>query len=248
MVYFDYYCVMFDEYGIWCVFDVWFVWCYCMSIGIIVSDVMMIVCWWCVFGGGVLGLIEEGFIVWLCFGDNFLFVGCLLELVCVQDMMVYVWCVIGKCVVVLCWNGGCMLFFIELVYVVVVQFDVVVYVCFDSFEMEVVCLLLELQVCWFVLFIMVMLVVEILYFCEGWYFFFYLFVGWYVYLGLVSLLGWCVVNCMLVMFFLVFNDYGFEFLLVMFIDWFVLLVSGEFFVIYMFMQDVLVSFNVGEFV
>lgn len=60
--YLDFYCVVCDDDGVYCVYDCCVVLCYCLLIGIIISDGSVMVQFLC---GGWLGVVEEQFVGWL---------------------------------------------------------------------------------------------------------------------------------------------------------------------------------------
>lgn len=125
-------------------------------------------------------------------------------------MIVYVWLVCGGEGVVLCWQGGWLLLFD----VLGCEMEVVLEMFGESVELCWLVLLLQLQVCLFVLFGFLCLLVEILFCCEGQYLFVYLFVGCQVNEGIVVLMVMCWMCLQINIFVYVVNDYGFVLVLV----------------------------------
>jgi ATP-dependent Lhr-like helicase len=235
-----------DEQGVWRVPDARLARRHRMSIGTIVSDASINVKYWSKGGGGRnLGTVEEAFIARLKPGDGFLFGGRLLELVRVEDMTAYVRRATGKKAAVPRWNGGRMPLSNELADAVVTKFDEAARGEFIGPEMHAVRPLLDLQQKWSGLPRQTTVLAEVLKSREGWHVFLYPFAGRHVHLGLASLLAWRLSRHRPLTFSIAVNDYGFELLSAVEIDWRQELQADLFSPEHL-LADILASLNAGE--
>jgi ATP-dependent Lhr-like helicase len=216
-----------------------------MSIGTIVSEASMLVK---LMNGRSLGSIEESFISRLRKGDTFLFGGRMLELVRVQEMTAYVQAAKRRSGAVPRWMGTKMPLSTELADAVLRRFEAAVDGRYDGPEMELARPLIELQARWSVVPTRDALVVETMRSREGRHLFVYPFVGRHVHLGLASLLACRIGQGTPSTFSIAVNDYGFELLSPVDIDWMTAwrrgratLLAGD-----RLLDDVLASLNAGE--
>jgi len=205
-----------DEQGVWRVPDARLARRHRMNIGTIVSDASISVQY---LGGGRIGSVEESFVARLKPCDCFLFGGRLLELVRIHDMTALVRRATGKRPAVPRWGGGRMAFTSTLGDAVVKQLARAGEGVFDSPELQSLRPLLELQRQWSALPAPDHLLAESLRTREGWHLFVYPFAGRPVHLGLASLLAWRIAQHEPRTFSLAFNDYGFELLSAVEVDW-----------------------------
>lgn len=192
-----------------------------MSIGTIVSDSAMHVAW---MTGGRLGTIEESFIARLKAGECFSFAGRVLELVKVRDMTAYVRKANRKKATVPQWQGGKMPLSSELSHAVLHMLDEASKHLQDGSasakpELRALSELLALQQRLSALPRPGVLVAEHLHSKEGFHLFLYPFQGRLVHLGLASLLAWRASRQQPNTFSIAVNDYGFELLSAVPMDW-----------------------------
>jgi len=216
-----------------------------MSIGTIVSEATMLVK---AMNGRSLGSIEESFISRLRKGDTFLFGGRMLELVRVHEMTAYVKLSKRNSGAVPRWMGTKMPLSTELADAVLRQFEHAVAGRFDGPEMQLARPLVELQARWSVVPTRSALVVESMRSQEGRHLFVYPFAGRHVHIGLASLLAYRIGQGTPSTFSIAINDYGFELLAPIDIDWMGawqrrrdMLLSED-----RLLEDVLASLNAGE--
>ena len=205
-----------DEQGVWRVPDARLARRHRMNIGTIVSDASVSVQY---LGGARIGSVEESFVARLKPGDCFLFGGRLLELVRFHDMTAFVRRATGKRPAVPRWGGGRMAFTSTLGDAVVQQLAKAGEGVYDSPELQSLKPLLELQRQWSALPAPEHLLAETLKTREGWHLFVYPFAGRPVHLGLASLLAWRIAQHEPRTFSIGFNDYGFELLSAVEVDW-----------------------------
>lgn len=209
-----------DAEGVWRVPDARLARRHRMNIGTIVSDASISVQY---LSGGRIGSVEESFVARLKPGDCFLFGGRLLELVRIHDMTALVRRASGQRPAVPRWGGGRMAFTSTLGDAVVQQLARAGAGVFDSPELQNLRPLLELQRQWSALPSHEHLLAETLQTREGWHLFVYPFAGRPVHLGLASLLAWRIAQHEPRTFSIAFNDYGFELLSAVEVDWATLL-------------------------
>ena len=216
-----------------------------MSIGTIVAEATMLVK---MMNGRNVGTIEESFISRLRKGDTFLFGGRILELVRVHEMTAYVQPGRRRSGAVPRWMGSKMPLSNEMADAVLRQFEEAVAGRFDGPEMQLARPLIELQARWSVVPTRGALVVESMRSPEGRHLFVYPFAGRHVHMGLASLLAYRIGQGTPSTFSIAINDYGFELLAPIDIDWMGawqrrrdILLSGE-----RLLEDVLASLNAGE--
>ena len=209
-----------DAEGVWHVPDAQLARRHRMSIGTIVSDASMAVKFFSRGGGGKsLGTVEESFIARLKPGDHLLFGGRLLELVRVHEMTAYVRPGSGKKPAVPRWSGGRMSLSNELAEAMVARLNAAAAGQFDGPEMQLLKPLLDVQTRWSALPSARTLLAETLRSRDGWHLFLYPFAGRNVHLGLASLLAWRIARHQPNTFSIAVNDYGFEMLSAVEIDW-----------------------------
>ncbi|MBS0453215.1 MAG: ligase-associated DNA damage response DEXH box helicase [Proteobacteria bacterium] len=209
-----------DAQGVWRVPDARLARRHRMNIGTIVSDASISVQY---LSGGRIGSVEESFVARLKPGDCFLFGGRLLELVRIHDMTAQVRRAAGQRPAVPRWGGGRMAFTSTLGDAVVQQLARAGEGIYDSPELQSLRPLLELQRQWSALPSHEHLLAESLTTREGWHLFVYPFAGRPVHLGLASLLAWRIAQHEPRTFSIAFNDYGFELLSAVEVDWAALL-------------------------
>ncbi|SFM97689.1 ligase-associated DNA damage response DEXH box helicase [Variovorax sp. OV329] len=205
-----------DEEGVWRVPDARLARRHRMNIGTIVSDASVSVQY---VSGGRLGSVEESFVARMKPGDCFLFGGRMLELVRFHDMTAFVRRATGKRAAVPRWGGGRMAFTSTLGDAVVQQLAKAGEGVYDSPELQSLKPLLELQRQWSALPAPDHLLAESLRTREGWHLFVYPFAGRPVHLGLANLLAWRIAQHEPRTFSIGFNDYGFELLSAVEVDW-----------------------------
>jgi ATP-dependent Lhr-like helicase len=187
-----------------------------LSIGTIVADASIQVKY---LGGGTIGTVEESFIARLRRGDHFLFGGRLLELVRVHDMTAYVRKGAGRKPAVPRWNGGKMPLSSELAAAVLGRLEQARLGILEGPEMTALAPLLAIQMRWSELPTPDQLLVESLVSREGHHLFVYPYAGRAVHIGLAALLAWRVGQTAPVTFSVSVNDYGFELLSPVPVDW-----------------------------
>ena len=209
-----------DAQGVWRVPDAQLARRHRMSIGTIVSDASMAVKFYSKGGGGKsLGTVEESFIARLKPGDHLLFAGRLLELVRVHEMTAYVRPAKGKKPAVPRWSGGRMSLSNELSTAIVARLSAAANGQLEGPEMKLLKPLLDVQARWSALPTAGTLLAETLHSRDGWHLFLYPFAGRNVHLGLASLLAWRIARHQPNTFSIAVNDYGFEMLSAVEIDW-----------------------------
>ena len=235
-----------DAQGVWHVPDAQLARRHRMSIGTIVSDASMALKFFSRGGGGKsLGTVEESFIARLKPGDHLLFGGRLLELVRVHEMTAYVRPASGKKPAVPRWSGGRMSLSNELAEALVARLDAAAAGHFNGPEMQLLKPLLDVQARWSALPSAVTLLAETLHSRDGWHLFLYPFAGRNVHLGLASLLAWRIARDQPHTFSIAVNDYGFEMLSAVEIDWAQALGAGIFSTANL-LPDVIASLNASE--
>ncbi len=205
-----------DAEGVWRVPDARLARRHRMNIGTIVSDASMAVQY---LGGGRIGSVEESFVARMKPGDCFLFGGRLLELVRIHDMTAWVRRATTRRAAVPRWNGGRMPLSTTLADAVVQQLALAGEGRHDSPELQCVRPLLEIQQQWSALPTPQTLLAETLTTREGSHLFLYPFAGRHVHMGLASLLAWRVAQHEARTFSIAVNDYGFELLSALPVDW-----------------------------
>ena len=215
-VYPEYRRVLMDQHGVYRVPDVTLGRRHRMGIGTIVSDASMQVRY---LSGSTIGTVEESFISRLQKGDHFLFGGRLLAFIRVNDMTAYVKRASGSKGTVPRWQGGKMPLSSELAQAVLIQLEQAERGCFDGPEMQAIRPLLALQQRWSALPTPTRLVMETMHSRDGQHLFVYPFAGRSVHLGLASLLAYRLAQRQPATLSIAVNDYGFELLSPMPIDW-----------------------------
>ncbi|HYW57179.1 MAG TPA: ligase-associated DNA damage response DEXH box helicase [Polaromonas sp.] len=212
----DYRRVVPDEEGVWRVPDARLARRHRMNIGTIVSDASMSVQY---LGGARIGSVEESFAARLKPGDAFLFGGRLLELVRIHEMTAWVRRASSKRAAVPRWNGGRMPLSTTLADAVVQQLALAKDERYDTPELQRVRPLLDIQQRWSALPTPQTLLAEVLKTREGSHLFLYPFAGRHVHLGLANLIAWRVAQREPRTFSIAVNDYGFELLSALEVDW-----------------------------
>ena len=216
-----------------------------MSVGTIVSDASMLVK---MLNGRNLGTIEESFISRMRKGDAFVFGGRLLELVRIHEMTAYVQPARRRSGTVPRWSGGKMPLSTEMADASLRELEGAMAGRYDAPEMQLARPLIELQAKWSAVPTRTALVVESLRSREGRHLFVYPFAGRHAHLGLASLLAYRIGQGTPSTFSIAINDYGFELLSPVDIDWMgawqrrseTLLGDTDL------LDDVLASLNAGE--
>ena len=235
-----------DAQGVWRVPDAHLARRHRMSIGTIVGDASMAVKFFSKGGGGKsLGTVEESFIARLKPGDHLLFAGRLLELVRVHEMTAYVRPAKGKKPAVPRWSGGRMSLSNELSKAILARLTAAAQGQFDGPEMKLLKPLFDVQTRWSALPTADTLLAETLHSRDGWHLFLYPFAGRNVHLGLASLLAWRIARDQPNTFSIAVNDYGFEMLSAVEIDW-AKAVTPEIFSTHALLPDVIASLNASE--
>ena len=235
-----------DAQGVWRVPDAHLARRHRMSIGTIVGDASMAVKFFSKGGGGKsLGTVEESFIARLKPGDHLLFAGRLLELVRVHEMTAYVRPAKGKKPAVPRWSGGRMSLSNELSTAILARLTAAAQGHFDGPEMKLLKPLFDVQSRWSALPTADTLLAETLHSRDGWHLFLYPFAGRNVHLGLASLLAWRIARDQPNTFSIAVNDYGFEMLSAVEIDW-AKAVTPEIFSTHGLLPDVIASLNASE--
>ncbi len=238
----DFHRVVCDEYGRYTVPSASIARRHRMSIGTIVSDGSVNVCW---LTGGRLGQVEESFIARLKRGDGFVFSGRVLELVRVENMTAYVRKASQQRGTVPQWQGGKMPLSTELAAATLQQLAQAQAGRYDSPELHAVRPLLELQSRWSVLPGPDTLLVECLSSKEGHHLFCYPFAGRLVHQGLATVLAWRAAQQQSGTFSIAINDYGFELLSPQAFDWPKLLQQGLFSTDHL-LEDIVAALNSSE--
>ena len=187
-----------------------------MSVGTIVSDASMLVK---MLNGRNLGTIEESFITRMRKGDAFVFGGRLLELVRIHEMTAYVQPARRRSGTVPRWSGGKMPLSTEMADASLRELEGAIAGRYDAPEMQAARPLIELQAKWSAVPTRTALVVESLRSREGRHLFVYPFAGRHAHLGLASLLAYRIGQGTPSTFSIAINDYGFELLSPVDIDW-----------------------------
>ncbi len=245
-VYPEYRRVLPDEHGVYRVPDATIARRHRMGIGTIVSDASVQVKY---LSGGRIGSIEESFISRLKAGDHFLFGGRILEFVRMHEMMAYVKRATGHRGAVPRWQGGRMPLSSELAHAVLERLQEAAQHRYDGPEMQAIAPLLELQQKWSGLPTAHCLLAELTTSREGRHLFMYPFAGRSVHVGLASLLAWRFGKAQASTFSISINDYGFELLTPLPVDWKSLLLApdaGGLFSTEHLLEDVLASLNATE--
>ncbi len=242
----DYRRAIADENGCYHVPDAHLATRHRMSIGTIVSDASIAIKFWSKGGGGKsLGNVEESFIARMNPGEHLFFAGRLLELVRVHQTTAFVRPATGKKATVPRWNGGRMPLSSELAKAFVARMDAAAQGLFEGPEMQLLQPLCALQMQWSGLPTCKHLLAEHMQSREGWHLFLYPYAGRNVHLGLASLLAWRLGQMQPNTFSIAVNDYGFELLSLLPIDWPVLL-QPDLFHERNLLSEVLQSLNSGE--
>jgi ATP-dependent Lhr-like helicase len=216
-----------------------------MSVGTIVSDASMLVK---MLNGRSLGTIEESFISRMRKGDTFVFGGRLLELVRIHEMTAYVQPARRRSGTVPRWSGSKMPLSTEMADASLRELESAIAGLYFAPEMQLARPLIELQAKWSAVPTRSALVVESLRSREGRHLFVYPFAGRHAHLGLASLLAYRIGQGTPSTFSIAINDYGFELLSPVDIDWMgawqrrlgTLLGDTDL------LDDVLASLNAGE--
>jgi len=212
----EYHRVVRGENGVWRVENARIGQRHRMSIGTIVAEASMLVK---MMNGRNVGTIEEYFIGRLRKGDTFLFGGRLLELVRVHEMTAYVQPARRASGAVPRWQGGKMPLSTELADASLRELEVALKGEDRSPEMRLARPLIELQARWSVVPTRDTLVVESMRSPEGRHLFVYPFAGRHAHIGLASLLACRIGQGTPSTFSIAINDYGFELLSPVDIDW-----------------------------
>jgi ATP-dependent Lhr-like helicase len=216
-----------------------------MSVGTIVADATMLVK---MMNGRNVGSIEESFITRLRKGDSFVFGGRLLELVRIHEMTAYVQPARRRSGAVPRWSGAKMPLSTQLADATLRELEEALAGHYAAPEMQLARPLIELQARWSAVPTREALVVESLRSREGRHLFVYPFAGRHAHLGLASLLAYRIGQATPSTFSIAINDYGFELLSPVDIDWMGAwqrrvdpLLGDE-----RLLEDVLASLNAGE--
>jgi ATP-dependent helicase Lhr and Lhr-like helicase len=169
----------------------------------------------------------------------------LLELVRVHEMTAYVRPAKGKKPAVPRWSGGRMSLSNELSTAIVARLSAAANGQFDGPEMKLLKPLLDVQARWSALPTATSLLAETLHSRDGWHLFLYPFAGRNVHLGLASLLAWRIARNQPNTFSIAVNDYGFEMLSAVEIDW-PLAFGPDIFSTQDLLPDVIASLNASE--
>jgi ATP-dependent helicase Lhr and Lhr-like helicase len=216
-----------------------------LSVGTIVADATVRVQ---MMNGRNLGSIEESFIARLRKGDCFVFGGRVLELVRIHELTAYVQPAKRRSGAVPRWSGARMPLSTQLAGATLRELEEALAGRYVAPELQLARPLIELQARWSAVPTRAALVVESLRSREGRHLFVYPFAGRQVHLGLASLLAYRVGQATPSTFSLAVNDYGFELLSPVDIDWMAawqrrkaaLLGDDDL------LADVLASLNAGE--
>ena len=178
-----------------------------MSIGTIVSDAAVNICY---RRGKRLGNVEESFIARLSPGDNFIFAGLVLEFIRVENMTAYVKPGKPGSAIIPRWDGGRCPLSSEVSDGIRELLELLVEGKADEPEMAAVRRLLRLQHAWSRVPRRHEMLVEQVETREGHHIFFYPFEGRQVHMGLSALLAYRIARNKAQTFTLSFTDYGFE--------------------------------------
>jgi ATP-dependent Lhr-like helicase len=203
----DYHKVVKDDDGIYRVKDAAIAKRHRMSIGTIVSDAAVDICY---RRGKRLGNVEESFIARLSPGDNFIFAGQLLEFMRVENMTAYVKPGKPGSAIIPRWDGGRCPLSSEVSDGIRELLELHVEGKADEPEMAAVRRLLRLQHAWSRVPRANEMLVEQTETREGHHIFFYPFEGRQVHMGLSALLAYRIARNKAQTFTLAFTDYGFE--------------------------------------
>ena len=203
----DYHKVVRDEGGIYRVKDAAIAKRHRMSIGTIVSDAAVNVCF---RSGKRLGNVEESFIARLSHGDHFIFGGQVLEFMRVENMTAYVKPGKAGAAIIPRWDGGKCPLSSEVADGIRELLELHVEGRAEEPEMKVVDRLLRLQHAWSRVPRRHEMLVEQTHTREGHHIFFYPFEGRQVHMGLSALLAYRIARNKAQTFTLSFTDYGFE--------------------------------------
>ena len=203
----DYHKVVLDDDGRYRVKDASIAKRHRMSIGTIVSDAAVNVCF---RSGKRLGNVEESFIARLSPGDAFIFGGQLLEFMRVENMTAYVKPGKPGSAVIPRWDGGKCPLSSEVADSIRELLELHVDGRENEPETRAVARLLKLQHKWSRIPRRGEMLVEQVQTREGHHIFFYPFAGRQVHMGLSALLSWRLSQVRAASFSLAFNDYGFE--------------------------------------
>ena len=187
-----------------------------MSIGTIVSDASVLLK---MLNGREVGVIEEAFISRLRRGDTFLFGGRMLELQRVHEMTAYVRVAKHRGGAVPRWQGSKMPLSSEMADAALRELELALAGRYEVPEMRLARPLIELQAKWSKVPTRDDLVVESMRSREGRHLFVYPFAGRHAHIGLGSLLAYRIGRVTPATFSIAMNDYGFELLSPVDIDW-----------------------------
>jgi len=203
----DYHKVVLDEDGRYRVKDASIAKRHRMSIGTIVSDAAVNVCF---RRGKRLGNVEESFIARLSPGDHFIFAGQLLEFMRLDNMVAYVKPGKSGSAIIPRWDGGKCPLSSEVADSIRELLELHIEGRENEPETRAVARLLKLQHKWSRIPKRGEMLVEQVQTREGHHIFFYPFAGRQVHMGLSALLSWRLSKVRAATFSLAFNDYGFE--------------------------------------
>jgi ATP-dependent Lhr-like helicase len=203
----DYHKVVQDEEGVYRVKDAAIAKRHRMSIGTIVSDAAVNICF---RTGKRLGNVEESFIARLSKGDHFIFAGQVLEFMRVENMTAYVKPGRAGAAIIPRWDGGRCPLSSEVSDGIRELLELHVEGRADEPEMKAVNRLLRLQHAWSRVPRRHEMLVEQTETREGHHIFFYPFEGRQVHMGLSALLAYRIARNKAQTFTLSFTDYGFE--------------------------------------
>jgi ATP-dependent Lhr-like helicase len=203
----DYHKVVLDEDGRYRVKDSAIAKRHRMSIGTIVSDAAVNICY---MRGKRLGNVEESFIARLSRGDNFIFAGLVLEFIRVENMTAYVKPGKPGSALIPRWDGGRCPLSSEVSEGIRELLELHAQGAEDEPEMKAVRRLLKLQNAWSRVPKRHEMLVEQTETREGHHIFFYPFEGRQVHMGLSALLAYRISRDKAQTFTLSFTDYGFE--------------------------------------
>lgn len=180
-----------------------------MSIGTIVSDVMLQVQY---LNGGKIGQVEESFASRLSPGDRFTLAGKVLEFVRLRDLKIWVRRATGHKGIVPRWAGGSLPLSDELTGAMRTQLENARNGQFDDHEMVALKPLLEVQATWSCVPAPDELLIEVTRTRDGHHLFFYPFAGRLVHEGLAALTAYRLGQRQPTTFTIAANEYGFELL------------------------------------
>jgi ATP-dependent Lhr-like helicase len=212
----EYHRVLRDAEGVYRVIDRRIAQRHRMSVGTIVAEAAMLVK---MMNGRNVGTIEESFITRLQKGDTFVFGGRRLELVRIHEMTAFVQPAKRRSGSVPRWSGAKMPFSSQLADATLRELERAVDGRETTPELQLTRPLIELQSRWSAVPTRDVLVVETLRSSEGRHLFVYPFAGRHAHLGLASLLAYRIGQATPSTFSIAINDYGFELLSPVDIDW-----------------------------